>query len=58
MTQKNKEILDSDQIVSLTEEQVESIANATFFEIGTLEISAETTEEEIDMAVESMFSTF
>lgn len=58
MTQKDKELPDDDRTVVLTEDQIESIAKAKFFEICSIEISAETTDDQIQMAVENMFMIY
>ena len=57
MTPKDKDLPHDDQIVRLIEEQIATICNAEFNEIGSIEISADTTDDEIDAAVKKMFST-
>jgi ribosomal protein L23 len=44
--------------VALTEEVVNALENAVYTEIGTIEVDENTTDEQIDEAVEKMFSSW
>lgn len=56
MAHKDKELPADDPIVRLTEEQIESITHAKYSELGSIEVSPDTTDEEIEKAVARIFS--